>query len=446
MLLSLLIIWVILCCFIYKRIIDSLSKNVALIYTAYWMGSLILAKLNPFDYYEVSDETIISLAIHVVAFILGFGIVKSWSCAPIHNGVKLSVLPILKNSLFRVVYVISTIFVIVLFIRQWRALAAIDLMDVRGDFMDIILKGNGLAYLYHNVVATGLYYFSLSLVVYMLLFERKWLYILLLAFYVVVYASIGGGRSQFMFFAYYGLGIFLLSDIIASNQVGVFKKIVIPLKMKILIGITVVFLVVAMSFVSAFRRGHSEFNEDALREGSEELLMTFGEYSAGPIVAFDIAMREKHTYNPGGKLYYGTATLSGFDYLWWILLHRFGLMDKTAYHTTTSVLQNEIIKISPERGWNYAYTSCMYYYYDFGYVGIVMMPLVLGFFARKLIVRIYDSITFYDISLFIFLTICLWMSVFAGHLHKIITPFFICFMLVQSRREKRKFRNLQRTI
>lgn len=206
--------------------------------------------------------------------------------------------------------------------------------------------------------------------------------------YVVLYSTIGGGRLQFMTIGYYFLGILILANLLQSAKVGFNAKYVISTKLKLLIPCAVIALVVAMSMTTALRNGYSGLSSEAFKEGGKELGNSFCEYSVGPIVAYDLAMTDRNINK--NKLHYGAATISGFDYLLFIIFHRFGIKEYSSYHTTTTVLQNEYAKIAPDRGWNYAYTSCMYYYYDFGLIGVLFLPFIFGFICKK----IYLSIIF----------------------------------------------------
>ncbi|NME14783.1 oligosaccharide repeat unit polymerase [Parabacteroides distasonis] len=420
---------------ILKRVRDSISKYLILVYTTYWCVSLALCYINPFGYYDIKNETYFVLLGHVATFVFGYILPSFNKTIDFSKFIRLDVSKILRSRMFLMLYVFCSVFVLILFYRQRALLAVYSMSDLRGDFMDMILDNSGGAFLIYSTIVPCMYHFCLCLTVYMLLFYRKWSCIFMTLIYVVLYSTIGGGRLQFMTIGYYFLGILILANLLQSAKVGFNAKYVISTKLKLLIPCAVIALVVAMSMTTALRNGYSGLSSEAFKEGGKELGNSFCEYSVGPIVAYDLAMTDRNINK--NKLHYGAATISGFDYLLFIIFHRFGIKEYSSYHTTTTVLQNEYAKIAPDRGWNYAYTSCMYYYYDFGLIGVLFLPFIFGFIARKFIYQLYSNLNIYTIALFIYITICMYMSVFSGLLQKMYSIIYIVVMILLSSCQKR---------
>lgn len=433
MLFSIIIIYLILLYIIKLRIKDSVSRNLILIYTSYWIFSLVICNLNVYDYYLVDDMTYYLLLAHLVAFVLGFSMIQPKERFDLWTiNTDLDIRKFLKNKFFICVFISAFLFTITLFIRQRALLAVYNLMDIRGDFMELILEDSGLAYLFHTIISTSVFHLSLVLLLFMLLFDRNWMYIIILASYIFMFASLGGGRNQFMTLGYYFLTMYILGNRIMTARNGFKTNFVLPRYIKIAMPIVIAFLIVAMSLMSAMRRGHMELSKEAFNEGFSELTETFGEYSAGPIVAFDIAMHDDYL----SKLrHYGRATLNGTDYFLYILFHKYGFYKTSSYHTTITPLQHDGISIGPDRRWNYAYTSCMFYHFDFGKLGVVLIPFFLGLIARKLIGLIYNKLNFYSISIVLFISFCLYMSVFSGYIHKMMSIFYLAGLYFLSKKQ-----------
>lgn len=429
-------VYVFLLLFIIYIVRDKISKLIILIYVSFWCGSLLLCHINPFQYYEVSDSSYFILLGHVVAFVFGFIMPKIRKRdIGVVNKIPIDISTLFKSKFFLIIYILNTLFVLNLLIKQRQLLAIYSLSDVRGDFMDLVMDNSGGVYLIHNIISTSLFHFALCLNTYMLFFERKWKYIIMLSAYIILFAMIGGGRNGFMTIGYYCFSFWLLSDYIQSVNVGRNVLFRFPTKIKILLGIVAVIAVVAMTAMTAMRRGHMDLDNEAFNEGFAELGEKFGEYSVGPIVAFDIAMQDKSFHK---EKYFGRATFTGTDYFLYIFFRKLGISFQPSNNTTVSVLQNDIINIGSDRRWNYAYTCCMYYFYDFGIVGVIVMPLLLGFLVRRFILRLYKTTTIYEIAIFTFICFCIYMSVFSGYTHKMMFPFYIITMSCLSNYKYRK--------
>ncbi len=364
MILNIFIAYILLLLVVYFRVKDQISKRLIFVYLSYWSISLLLCKMNPFDYYNVSNETYVLLLLHLASFVVGYILyhpkkIKQYNFKKIWSAER-----IVKNPIFVVFYLFSLFFISVLFYRQRMIIASYTLSEIRGDFMEMILEGSGLAFLLYNIVGFEMFHFTLCLITYMLFFERNMKCILFLLPYPIIMALLSGGRNQVMTYAFYALSIWMISDYIQSVKNGYKSKYVFSLKTKLLLIVLGVGIVVTLSLVSFMKQSTGELNQDALNEGFDRLMADFGEYSAGPIVAFDIGRNDKGIMTK--EYQYGAATFSGLDYFLFITLRRFGIHEETSYYKTTSTLQNDYRKIGPDRGWNYAYTSCMYYFYDLG--------------------------------------------------------------------------------
>ena len=426
--------YLILLLIIRKKVNDQISRRLVFVYVTYWCASLFLCRINPFDFFEVSDVTYVLLLLHLVTFMIGFIIFKPTVQKDIYNLSIQSVGKIVRNKLFIVSYIICIIFILVLFYRQRMLLAIYTMSEMRGDFMDMILENNKIAYFFYNTIATGMFHFVLCLIGYMFLFERKWKYIVFLSLYPLIWAIVSGGRNQFMAFGFYGFSMWLIADYWQSVKNGYKSLYKISFKGKLFLLSFVVCMFLGMTIVTFLKNSTGKIDKDAIIESMSDLGMNFGEYSAGPIVAFDSGLHNR-TYSK--QWYYGAATFSGTDYLLYVLLRQFGFQPTASIDTTTSLLQNDIIPIAPDRNWNYAYTSCMHYYFDFGVWGIVLLPILFGFLTRTLIMKLYNSLNIYNIAIVTFVSFCLYMTVFSGYLHKMITLLYIFVLLVLSKYQKR---------
>ena len=410
-----------------QSIKDKISKRLAFVYISYWCLSLFLCKTNPFGYYKVADDTYILLILHLVSFFIGFILYRPRFRREVYSNKLPIAVKLIKNRLFIVSYLICLGFVLVLFYRQRMLIELYTLGEMRGDFMDLILEGSGGAYLFYHLPANIMYHIITCFLTYMILFERNYKCMFFLSPYAIMWTLLGGGRAQVMNYGFYLISMWMIADYLQSVKDGYKSKYRFSLKGKILLVIFGAGLVLSMSMVSFMKRSTGKIDSDAIKMGFEKLMMDFGEYSAGPIVAFDIGRNDKEIMSK--EYQYGAGTFSGLDYFLFISFRKFGIHEKTSYYLTTSLLQNKHRNIAPDRGWNYAYTSCMYYYYDFGAYGVLFIPLILGYLTRKLISRLYLEVNLYNIAIFTFICFCIYWSVFSGYLHKMVTPFYLMVLI-----------------
>ena len=409
-----------------SKIDNQISKRLIIIYLSYWCVSLFLCSLNMFGLYPVEDSTYLLLLGHLIAFMLGYFTIKKRKHSNARK-VYFEVDKIVRFIPFVILFIFCFIFVIRLYINQSQMLAIYSLSEIRGDFSDMVLQGG--SYLLFSTVVTGMFHFCLCLSIYMLFFYRNWLYIVFFLVFSIMFALLGGGRHQFAFFIYYLLGMYILKDYIFNSITKKKSKFVISLKLKLASIIIVIGVVGAMALFTSLREGDGSNNRSSsLNEGFSMLSGAIVDYSLGPIVAFDEGLKieqfKKHKY-------YGTATIGGTENILHILFLRFLIPDyKVTYKEVTDYLQQNPILVGPDMTWNYAYTSCFYYYCDFGFLGIFLIPFILGILFRYFIGMIESKFTIFSVAIYLFVSFCFYDSVFSGYLHKFVSILYIVSMLL----------------
>ena len=414
-----------------KRIGDGASRRLAFVYVSYWCASLAACCINPYGIsYKVEDSTYFLLLGHVLSFLVGFMMVKI-PTPYFSSNVNIGLSTLLNNKLFIGLFLLCFGFIVFMAKSQVEALVFYSMSEIRGDIVEILLEGDFIASLIYSLIATPFYHFCMAVLFYMLFFERRWLYILLLFIYTLFFSFIGGGRNQYMTFGYYALGLYIIKDLIISSLNGKMLKYVISFKMRMAALSLIVLVVIGMAITTSLRRG-LESNNEALAS----LGFTFVSYSTFPIVCFDYALSKKEYER---DFFWGLATINGTEKLISRFASRFtGKKEKIVYSSTTETLQEDRFTLSPGITWNYAFTSCIYYYWDLGFWGVLCIPLVLGYLVRLSIRHMYRNLNFYSISLFIFVSYCMYMSVFSGTLHKNYAIFYILFLIVVSSRCKNR--------
>lgn len=410
-----------------KRIKDGISRTLFFIYVSFWCASLFLFNLNSEEFYRVEDAIYYLLLGHLFTFLFGF-----LTVSPNKNAFKkalsvdINVSKIVNNVPFISLFLLCYIMVIILFKRQRELLLIYSLADVRGDFMEMVLEGSALTF--YSTVMTAMFHFCLCLFFYMLFFDRRWIYMFFFISYSLMFAFLGGGRHQLMIIAYYMIGFLILKNFILSSILNSERRYVFSKKIKILMLIGFVFSFLGMSAFTAMRNGESEYNKDAIESGMQGLFDTFISYSTGPFSAFNIGLKEKQFRE---TRHYGKATFGGTeDLLRIVLLKRIDLNYETSYNKVTGEVQNNRIMIGENKSWNYAYTSCFYYYCDFGIIGIFIFPFFLGLLTRLFFNMLERRLTIYSIAIYIFISFCFYDSVFTCYLHKKVSVFYIFILLL----------------
>lgn len=404
---------------------NRVSRNLFLIYLSYWSLSLFVSSINVVKLFMVDDDSYYLLIGHLYAFLFGYLIINQNSCYKAKK-TEINVLSIQRSYLFWFLFVICFIVVVNLFRKQSELLLLYSLTEIRSDFWEIVLEGNG--FVFFTTIVHGMFHFCLSMSFYMLFFDRRWIIILILLAFTILFAFLGGGRNQFATFIFYLINIYLMKDFIYSSKTKEICKYLVPLKMKIIACVFVVLSVFVMSLFSALRSNeNAEIDNKSLTDGFTELTDVLIEYSLGPIVAFDRGLKMKKFQNK----HYGMATIDGTELVASrILIGKIIPKYKPAYSDVTYPMQNNLILVASDRSWNYAYTSCFYYYCDFGYLGVFLIPFILGIMFRYIIIVLENKLSIFSIAAFLFVGYCLYNSVFTCYLHKNFSIVYILLMII----------------
>ena len=271
-----------------------------------------------------------------------------------------------------------------------------------------------------------LYYFLISVVCYCLFFYRKWWIIIGSLLYLLPFMSLNEGRMHYM-----GFALILLFDffLYRSNRSKVFRT---PRNVKYFSVLGFVALYLFMAHATANR-----LDKDSLLDGVSELNKSFIIYSISPFRAFDYAINNNYVELAGGYQY-GLASICGFDYVISTLLKKIGIEYTSSRTITNSYLQNNSVVVGPDQEINYAFTNAIYHYYDFGALGIVIMPFIFGCICRSTIMRFSHEGTFYLHAACTFLFFIMSHMVFSWYFNKLFTIPYLLFLFYKCRNINRK--------
>jgi oligosaccharide repeat unit polymerase len=204
----------------------------------------------------------------------------------------------------------------------------------------------------------------------MVLFKRNWKFVLITLF-LLLYFSLGGGRLGYLRMIF-GL-VFVFYCLFNGEKIKIGGVVV--------IGIVLFVFLHIVSIVTMARGGSAQ-------SASESGYIAFIHYLCGPMSAFDYAIHSDYIDRMGGYTY-GRLTLSTLDGWMQYLFQAFGVHYETALQTLTEFKQGVRIAIGPRSTWNALYTSQLFTWLDFGYIGCIFLPLFFGIGVKWIVNLFY---------------------------------------------------------
>lgn len=403
------------------------SKRMLYVITSYWMLSLFVSSFNPYNMYPVSNSTYFWMVANVSFFLLGFLSYKNHKTTNYYDE-TIHIDELFKNKLFLAFLIVCIVFTLYIYHEQNAVIFAYNIGYLRENFAELMFEGKPmLSFIYMTVLKAG-FEFSLFLALYLLIYKRDFHKIIPLLLFLVPFIFLSGGRTRAMMIAFYF--VFLLVGNKLYNRVADTNS-VLTFKLKHIIGTVIALLLIFLlfSYTSMLRIGYTELSLEALKEGVDKSLLQMCSYSVGPFRAFDIAI-EKDYLNIVGGLKYGQATLGGLEsFLERIIRHAFGLQIPNVNDSTLVYLQDTEITVGANEVtyFNFAYTNAIYHYFDFGYFGIVIWPLIFGRFFSKYTIIAESNPYIPSLALLAF---CFEMAIYSVFSLLTVQPFALPYMFV----------------
>lgn len=359
-----------------NRRMDYISKRVLLFYVLLWGVVLSLAPLGLFNLYPPHTFSLVLLVLHVVMFVVGMG----WSKKSILVGNNdFSVREtttmferITTSPIFTVLLIISTIVSVAFFMTMRSAFDMTEnLGDVREDFYSGTLYGNGFGFL-NNFILLPMETICLPIMGYKLFQRRDWRFFLM-AVFLFAHASLSGGRFGYLRIM---AAIFFMGFCIMNEKHTIFKRV------RLMIVLAVLFFLL-VGVITSLRSGEKGLSSDTTIEALYK-------YSVAPVSAFDYSINNHFVYieKTGGYKYGGITGASAINLLYSVL-SKVGIEIHQPIEDIAQIKQNNLIPVGEESPtWNALYTSVFCYYQDGGIIGVVIIPLLLGFIMRWLIGRL----------------------------------------------------------
>jgi len=410
---------------------DYPSKRILLIFTTYWFIALFLSQFELYGLDMPKNLSVFLLIINVFAFIIGFSLIKINSNSLHRINIKTFEVQfslILKNKIFIFILIIALLYVAYLVgIYYTKFIFLQSLGDLRTEYYDSNLYGSLFSTI-NTFFLSPFFIFLLPIYGYSTLYKRNmiWFFILL---FLLLFATLSGGRADY-------LKLFLPIMLIILFQK---KKKAINNKFSryIIIYFSLFLSIIIISYVSAARFGNIELSKSNLQDGFDITTEQIVTYSVGPIVAFDYALNINYLNQINGYKY-GTLTLNSIENIFYSIVSKFGLIYERPISQFANLKQYTPIQISNEFSWNALYTWVLFFYLDFGIVGVIFFPFMIGLIFRKVIKEyIRNPNIYYFIILYFIFQLSLF-SVMDWSLSSPALLFFLVLMYILAKKTSKK--------
>lgn len=409
--------------YIKRMIRDGFSRKIILSFWAIWFISLTMSTFNPYGLYAVSNETYFILMLNVSGFILGFSAVKIGREVYLGKNAYVCYESV-SNFLVSKKYLFVLLIGIVLagmILNKYIYAATYLMLNIDSSIEFMVEDKSGLDYFFYTFFAAPLFYSSNVILAYSLIYNRKFFYDFFSYLYILVFASIGGGRVGFLIVVIAFVFVLFMGGLRVD-----FKKLLLPF----IILFSLIYVV--MSYLTAFRRGLLEFTLDNILDGASKLNENFVTYLTLPFRLFDYSIQKDYLSQLGG-FHYGLVSFDGIDRYAKLFLRLFSIDIPTIYEKTTLMFQDTWICVSKDLIVNYAYTNAVYHYLDFGIVGVFFIPFAFSAFFRWIVKMFYIQKSTLVLCLMFYLFFILIHTIFSWHINKvyslgfiIVMTFFIC--------------------
>lgn len=395
MILIIIFVFAVLMIIVTSRKLEYTSKLFIVSFLIIWFIVLGGSTFQPYDLYLPGDYTYFLLMTNVVCFSLGFIVLKRIKNYTLNlSSADLAANKFLKNNIFRFLVVLAGLISLYYFsIVQGALHIAGNLSEVRAEYY----SGNLLGSVYP--VVNGVFLQPMLIICYPLLgyalYRKNWMAIPIMIFMIAI-NSLSGGRFGYvkMFYAL----IFFFGCVKRLNK----KKII-----GLSVGALVLFF--SLAYVTASRSDASGNTFDRIERGIDGTLEHITTYACGATVAFDYSIEHDYTSQIGGHTY-GAITGSSIVQVIYIICNKLGMPFDQPMERLTQLKQDNCITVGNSRSFNALYTSVLYFYTDFGLLGVIIIPFLLGMLCRFLIKKFLIYQTF---PLLILITYCYILSMFS---------------------------------
>jgi len=361
-----------------KKNLDTPSKTIITLFSAYWAFSLIVSSIGVYGIDIPHLKTYIIFIINIISFTFGFLTINIRSKANVNKDHLLLLLKSMSNNKWIIILAcISAIYVLSkVAIYRNAIIVGETISSLRSEYYSSETNLFGSEFPYVNLFLTAIFVYLAPLFSYLSFHKRGFLWVII-GLFLLGYVFIGGGRFGYvrivLAIVFFEL-VLKVSSIKTSKLIVTFSSIAVA-------------LFVLFAIVSGGRRGEIDA-QNAFEAGRDIALEQIVTYSSGPITAFDKSLEYDYVRKIGG-FQYGRLTFSAIDvFINMVASHILGVSTQPAL-SKLSFKQDSPIKIGPNYVWNALYTCLLFFYLDFGILGAIFPPFFIGLLFRKFITCLY---------------------------------------------------------
>ena len=394
---------------------DKLSKVFIYLYLLWWFMWLFISALDVYGLFTVSAETYLIIFMSLFLFLIGFLFGKSQKNVAQSEVTKINSINIRRNVLLNIILSFAFVILAYYFIRYLSLSQTIPTAELRMLRFSVgPLFSSTKLLLFFNFFIEAIIFFLYAIISYQIIHRdmKNYTFVIALAS-LVMYAAIGSGRFPIIYLLMALVLMFFIGRITvdekASDTVDDLKHLQ-ARKTSILILLLVMpQLMIYAAYLTAFRLGEYTFNFESIIIGMNELLRQFIIYFTGSFRALDYGLANLTSEVP---LLFGQGTFAGVNEILHAVLHILGIEIQNTNYLIGEYLQNRSILIGVNIFHNYAYTSIMIFFFDFGIFGAILFSFLFGFFARKVIFTFNNKPTVPSLVLVVFIFQGMIFSVF----------------------------------
>lgn len=370
--------------FLSKSLRTKLERYFYFITGGYICTTLLISLSNPYDLYDVSTWTYLYLTLGFLCFWIGYISMRK------RHGYDFTIDPgsmldsLLSSKVLWMIYVVSLLLMLSLAVTQWVLIRAQGAMwNLKVDAFEVLFGNNSLLYFVYQCIAFPMFYLCVVLFSYSFINKGVSKKSLLCLFYALIFCYVGGKRGYFQTL----IEIFVIIYVVHKLNNGQRLLQMLKSSYKVFFMLFVVYL--GAAYMTSLNSDEG-LSKQKLRESGDENAKNLVIYNVGAYRAFDYALRNNYFLQCGGY-HYGRATVGGcVEYYVTNIASRLGLGMKTVREQTMLKLQDDSIYIGKDIPFNFLYTSFMYFYFDFGFIGILLFSYLFGRFTKYSIV-LYES-------------------------------------------------------
>lgn len=360
---------------VFHKSLSNERKFIISAFNLFWTLALVLSLFSFTGRYSISTEAYLLVVMGVFSFNAGFRYKTNYFQT---DTLSLSANNLIINKKFNLIILILAAYLLSLFLTYIDALALASVADLRTDFFDEDSNLYGPLFLMLNVWLLKPIIVILMTLFPIALIQKKFAQAFMYIACLLVYNSLGGGR-----FGYAQIVWSIYLVIICVYQL---VKVRLSFRNIFILFVVSIGFYGLIAFTTASRMANFDMKNINYNEIIDETNSQLSAYASGPIAAFSYAIDNNYLENMGGYQY-GKLTLGAFDQVLDIFFRKIGIKYERSIPKLATIKQDSKIVINEEfTMWNALYTSNLFYYLDFGVVGVIFFPFLFAvLFSKSLI-------------------------------------------------------------